>query len=53
MDAARDAFLKEAHIERYGQPEEIAELIGFLVSPGAKWLVGAVIHMDGGQIKGI
>ena len=53
MDEAKTKFLEESHIERYGQPEEIAELIAFLVSPGAKWLTGASIRMDGGEVKTI
>ncbi len=53
MDQAKEKFLEEAHIARYGQPEEIAELIAFMVSPGAKWLTGTAIRMDGGEIKAI
>ena len=53
MEEAKGKFLVDAHIERYGEPEEIAELMAFLVSPGAKWLIGAAIRMDGGEIKGI
>jgi len=45
--------VEESHIERYGQPEEIAELMAFLVSPGAKWLTGASVRMDGGEVKTI
>jgi len=53
MEEAKGKFLVDAHIDRYGEPEEIAELMAFLVSPGAKWLIGAAIRMDGGEIKGI
>jgi 3-oxoacyl-[acyl-carrier protein] reductase len=53
MDEAKTKFLEVAHIERYGQPEEIGELIAFLLSPGAKWLIGAAIRMDGGEVKSI
>ena len=53
MEEAKGKFLVDAHIERYGEPEEIAELMAFLVSPGARWLIGAAIRMDGGEIKGI
>ena len=31
--------------------DEVAEAV--LVSPGAKWLTGASLRMDGGEIKGI
>jgi len=42
---------KEAGIARHGEPEEIAALMAFLVSPGALWMTGAALHMDGGEVK--
>jgi len=53
MEAAKTKFLEESHIERYGEPAEIAELMAFLVSPAAKWLTGAALRMDGGEVKTI
>jgi 3-oxoacyl-[acyl-carrier protein] reductase len=44
---------EEVSISRYGQPEEIAELLGFMVSPAAKWMTGTSVRMDGGEIKSI
>lgn len=52
-DEARAHFPKEAGIARYGEPEEIAELMAFLVSPGARWMTGAQLRMDGGEVKSI
>jgi NAD(P)-dependent dehydrogenase (short-subunit alcohol dehydrogenase family) len=46
-------FPGEAGIARYGEPEEIAELMAFLVSPGAKWMTGSTLRMDGGEVKSI
>jgi NAD(P)-dependent dehydrogenase (short-subunit alcohol dehydrogenase family) len=46
-------FPKEAGIARYGAPEEIAELMAFLVSPGARWMTGSTLRMDGGEVKSI
>lgn len=46
-------FPKEAGIERYGHPEEIAALMAFLVSPGARWMTGSMLRMDGGEVKSI
>jgi 3-oxoacyl-[acyl-carrier protein] reductase len=51
--AATERFPKEAGIARYGQPEEIAELMAFLVSPGARWMTGSTLRMDGGEVKSI
>jgi 3-oxoacyl-[acyl-carrier protein] reductase len=53
VEEAMQKFPEEAGIRRYGQPEEIAELLGFMVSPSAKWMTGASLRMDGGEIKGI
>ena len=53
MEDATAKFLVEARIERYGQPEEIAALMAFLVSPGAKWMTGSALRMDGGEVKAI
>jgi 3-oxoacyl-[acyl-carrier protein] reductase len=53
VDQATIAFPKEAGIARYGEPEEIAELIAFLVSPVARWMTGSTLRMDGGEVKSI
>jgi 3-oxoacyl-[acyl-carrier protein] reductase len=53
VEEAMKKFPDEAGISRYGQPEEIAELFAFMVSPVAKWMTGSSVRMDGGEIKGI
>jgi 3-oxoacyl-[acyl-carrier protein] reductase len=50
---ATEKFPRDAGIARYGKPEEIAELIAFLVSPGARWMTGSTLRMDGGEVKSI
>jgi 3-oxoacyl-[acyl-carrier protein] reductase len=44
---------EQVGISRYGQPEEIAEILGFMVSPAARWMTGTSVRMDGGEIKSI
>jgi NAD(P)-dependent dehydrogenase (short-subunit alcohol dehydrogenase family) len=53
IEEATARFPKEAGIARYGEPEEIAELMAFLVSPGARWMTGSTLRMDGGEVKSI
>jgi 3-oxoacyl-[acyl-carrier protein] reductase len=53
FEEATSRFPKEASIARYGKPEEIAELMAFLVSPGARWMTGSTLRMDGGEVKSI
>ena len=53
VEEARGKFLADAGIERYGRPEEIADLMAYLVSPAARWMTGSAIRMDGGEVKSI
>jgi NAD(P)-dependent dehydrogenase (short-subunit alcohol dehydrogenase family) len=53
VEEATARFPEEAGISRYGEPEEIAELMAFLVSPGARWMTGSTLRMDGGEVKSI
>jgi 3-oxoacyl-[acyl-carrier protein] reductase len=53
VEEAMRKFPEEVGIARFGKPEEIADLMAYLVSPAAKWMTGACVRMDGGEIKGI
>ncbi len=53
VEEATANFPKETGIARYGEPEEIAELMAFLVSTGARWMTGSALRMDGGEVKSI
>jgi len=53
VEEATANFPKETGIARYGEPEEIAELMAFLVSSGARWMTGSTLRMDGGEVKSI
>jgi len=51
VEEATLKFPRDAGIARYGEPEEIAELMAFLVSPAARWMTGSALRMDGGEVK--
>lgn len=53
VEEAMKEFPEQVGIARYGEPEEIAGLMAYLVSQEARWLTGASVRMDGGEIKGI
>lgn len=53
VEQAMTKFLSSAEISRYGKPEEIADLLAYLVSPSAKWMTGTSIRMDGGEVKAV
>jgi 3-oxoacyl-[acyl-carrier protein] reductase len=53
VEEAVTKFPEEVGIARLGKPEEIADLMAYMVSPAAKWMTGASVRMDGGEIKGI
>jgi len=44
----REEMLKYIALGEYGQPEDIANLVGFLASPEAGYITGVVIDVDGG-----
>jgi 3-oxoacyl-[acyl-carrier protein] reductase len=53
VEEATAKFPLEVGITRYGEPEDIAELMAFLVSPAARWMTGSTLRMDGGEVKSI
>jgi len=53
VEEATKQFPEKAEISRYGRPEEIADLLAFMVSPAAKWMTGTSVRMDGGEIKAV
>ena len=45
-----DAVLSQVPLERLGDPEDVAPLVGFLAGNGARYITGQVLHVDGGLV---
>jgi 3-oxoacyl-[acyl-carrier protein] reductase len=48
-EAGRSITLSMQSLKRIGKPEDVADVIAFLASDGARWITGASIPVDGGS----
>ena len=44
----KDGLARTIPLGRFGEPDELAGVVSFLLSPAAAYLNGAVIRVDGG-----
>lgn len=44
----RAGWIREVPMGRYGEPEDVAEAVAYLVSDGARYVTGHVLCVDGG-----
>ena len=50
---AETAYVREQKIARIGEPEDIAALVAFILSPEGSFMHGSLVDMDGGSTKSI
>ncbi len=48
-EKAKEAFLAQIPLGRAGQPEDVAQVVKFLISDEASYITGQVIHLNGGM----
>jgi 3-oxoacyl-[acyl-carrier protein] reductase len=49
--AVREWHRKDIGITRLGTTDDVANLVAFVVSPRGRWLHGATVDLDGGEVK--
>ncbi|PQE09617.1 hypothetical protein CJF32_00007126 [Rutstroemia sp. NJR-2017a WRK4] len=47
----QDEFFPSQSIPRFGQPDDVADVVGLLCSSDARWITGCVVSASGGGIK--
>jgi 3-oxoacyl-[acyl-carrier protein] reductase len=48
-EASKAALLGQVPLARLGSPEDIAQAVAFLASPGAAYITGETLHVNGGM----
>lgn len=51
MEQAAAELARQLRVARFGTPEEIAQVVGFLVSDASSYMQGAIVDVDGGQTR--
>jgi 3-oxoacyl-[acyl-carrier protein] reductase len=48
-EAGREVAMGMQALKRIGKPEDVADVVAFVASEGARWITGASIPVDGGS----
>jgi len=49
-DEARERIMSRTPMRRLGEPEEVAEVVAFLLSDAASYMTGEIVVVDGGRM---
>ena len=49
-EKVKDEMLKVIPLKKFGEPEDVAKVVGFLAYEDAEYVTGQVIHVDGGMV---
>ena len=51
LEGFRREFMPLQSLPHFGQPNDVADVVGLLCSRDARWITGSVISASGGGIK--
>jgi 3-oxoacyl-[acyl-carrier protein] reductase len=52
-ESAEREYVRKAGITRVGEPEDVANLVAFVLGPQGTLLHGAILDIDGGATKSL